>query len=153
MDSSSFVGRKFWVVRIDPGEDVLKSLKRFLLEKGIQQGVVVSGYGTFARVSLHWVTHNRFPAENRFEAWEGGMELMSMSGMIVEGEPHIHFTASTPDGAFGGHLEEGCTCYVLCEIVIVELEGPRMRREMTVIAHDDEGNPSEGPRLSFEQGA
>jgi len=152
MDSSSFVGGRFWILRVDPGEDVLGSLKRFIREKGIRQGLVVAGYGTFARVRLHWVAHNRFPTENRFEEWEGGMELMGMNGMIVEGEPHVHFTASTPDGAFGGHLEEGCTCYVLCEITILELEGPRMRRE-TVVAQDGNGNSGEVPRLSFGQGA
>lgn len=149
MDGHSFEGKKFWVVRIDPGEDVLISLKNFIKEKGIKQGMVVTGYGTFSKVSLHWVAHNRFPPDNRFDGWEGGIELMNMNGLIVEGEPHIHFTASTMDGAFGGHMEEGCICYVLIEIGIVELEGAQMTREVTTIARDPQGQPFRLPQLRF----
>lgn len=78
---------------------------------------------------------------------------MGMNGLIVEGEPHIHFTASTPDGAFGGHLEEGCLCYVLCEVGIIELEGGELRREHAFIAEDDGGRPVRGPRLVLPEEA
>ena len=149
MDGHSFEGKKFWVVRIDPGEDVLISLKNFIKEKGIKQGMVIMGYGTLVRVSLHWVAHNRFPADNRYDEWEAGIEIMSINGMIVEGEPHIHFTLATADGAFGGHMEEGCICYVLCEVGIVELEGVRMTREFVPVAEDPQGRPVKKPRLQF----
>ena len=149
VDGRSFESRKFWIVRIDPGEDVLISLKDFIKEKEIKQGLVVMGYGTFSRVSLHWVEHNRFPPSNRYDQWEDGIELMSMNGLIVEGEPHIHFTASTPDGAFGGHMEEGCICYVLTEVGIVELEGAQMTREITTVATDSQGKPVKLPQLKF----
>jgi len=149
VDGHSFEGKKFWIVRIDPGEDVLISLKDFIKEKEIKQGLVVMGYGTFGKVSLHWVEHNRFPPNNRYDQWEDGIELMSMNGLIVEGEPHIHFTVSTPDGAFGGHMEEGCICYVLTEVGIVELEGVQMTREITTIATDPQGKPVNLPQLKF----
>ena len=115
----------------------------------IEQGVVVMGYGTFAKVSLHWVRDNKFPAGNKYDNWEGGIELMSLNGMIVDGAPHIHFTASDPNGAFGGHMEEGCICYVLCEVAIVELEGVHMTRESVPIVKDSEGNPVNLPQLKF----
>ena len=150
MDGASFVGERIWVVRLDPGEDVLLSLRGFIRDKGIKQGAVVSAYGTFSKVRLHWVAHTRFPTDNLFEEREGGIELLSMNGMIVDGEPHIHFTASTPEGAFGGHLEEGCIVYVLCEVTLVELEGPKMRRIRAPAARDGKGNPVDVPRLSFE---
>ncbi|RKY64072.1 MAG: hypothetical protein DRP99_02810, partial [Candidatus Latescibacterota bacterium] len=35
----------------------------------------------------------------------------------------IHVTLATPGGAYGGHLEEGCTAYVLCEIFFAEVSG------------------------------
>ena len=52
------------LLRVDPGEDVLESTQRFLQEAGIQQGVILGGYGTLAAYHLHWVTHNRIPTEN-----------------------------------------------------------------------------------------
>lgn len=149
VDGHSFEGSKFWIVRLDPGEDVLISLKNFIKEKGINQGMIVMGYGTFSKISMHWVTHNRFPPSNRFSDWEGGIELMSMNGMIVEGKPHIHCTVSTPGGAFGGHLEEGCICYVLCEIGIVELEGVQMTKEIATVATDPQGQPVKVQQLRF----
>ncbi len=151
MDGRRFDGGRVWVIRIDPGEDVLKSLRKFVDDHGIVQGVVVGGYGTLSRVRLHWVVHNRFPPENRFEEWEAGIELLSMNGMIVDGQLHIHFSASTPEGAFGGHLEEGCICYILCEVMIIELAGPRMSREMRAIGADPRGQPYQGPQLRFSE--
>jgi len=149
MDARKFEESGIWVVRVDPGEDVLASLKRFITEKGIEQGAVVWGYGTLSKARLHWVLHNRFPPENRFQELEGGIELLSMNGLVVRGQPHVHFTASTPDGAFGGHLEEGCICYILCEVGIAELRGPEMRREMTAVGRDADGHAVKLPQLRF----
>ena len=149
MDGHSFEGRKVWILRIDPGEDILISLKNFVKEKGIKQGMVVMGYGTLEKVSLHWVCHNGWPPENRYDEWKGGIEILSMNGMIVNSEPHIHLTASTADGSFGGHLEEGCICYVLCEVGLVELEGIQMSREFVEVAKDAQGQPMKVPQLQF----
>ena len=83
MDGCLFEGKKLWVVCIDSGEDVLISLKKFIKEKGIKQGMVVMGYGTLAKVNMHWVCHNQWPPENNYHEWEGGIEIMGMNGMIV----------------------------------------------------------------------
>ncbi|MFC1716231.1 PPC domain-containing DNA-binding protein [Candidatus Poribacteria bacterium] len=148
MDGHLFEG-KYWIVRVDSGEDVLISLKNFIKEKGIKQGMVVMGYGTLAKVSMHWVCHNQWPPENNYHEWEGGIEIMGMNGMIVDGQPHIHFTASTIAGGFGGHMEEGCICYVLCEVGIVELEGAHLTREMVQLSKGTEGKPFKYPQLKF----
>ena len=128
MKAFSLKPKNIHIVRIDPGEDVLSELKNFLQESGVRQAVVVGGYGTLAAHSLHWVIHNRLPTENRFGRSEGGIEILAMNGMVVEGEPHIHVTLSTPEGAYGGHMEPGCRTYVLCEIFLAEVEGADLRR-------------------------
>jgi predicted DNA-binding protein with PD1-like motif len=148
MEGHGFECSKFWILRIDTGEDILISLKKFIKENNIKQGVVVMGYGTLGKISLHWVTHNRFPPEADYGKWEGGIEIMSINGMIVNGEPHVHITASDKNGAFGGHLEEGCECYVLCEIGIVEVSGASMTREIVTIT-DENGNTVKRPQLKF----
>ena len=53
---------------------------------------------------------------------------MSMSGIIANGEPHIHISLSQDDKGFGGHLEEGCIILTLAEIVIVKIEKEMERR-------------------------
>ena len=123
MQSTSLAVEKIHILRVDPGEDVLLSVKKFLSETGLRQAVVMSGYGTLAAYHLHWVTHNRLPVDNTYGRGEGGIEILAMNGLVVEGEPHIHVALSTLAGAFGGHLEEGCIAYVLCEIFFAEVSG------------------------------
>ena len=142
--------KRVHIVRIDPGEDVLGAIERFLGETGIRQAVVLGGYGTLAAYHLHWVTHNRIPTENRFGRGEGGIEILAMNGLVVEGEPHIHVALATPDGAFGGHLEPGCTAYVLCEVFLGEVEGVALSRQRVPVAVAGMGEGTIS-RLTFEE--
>ncbi len=152
MDSTSMTVKQIHIVRIDPGEDVLESIKRFLHESGVQQAVVMSGYGTLAAYHLHWVMHNRIPTQNQFRKGEGGIELLSMNGLVVEGVPHIHIALSTPEGAFGGHLEPGCIAYVLCEVFLAEVEGAALHYARVPVAVEGMGQ-GDLTRLMFERRA
>ena len=138
------------LLRVDPGEDVLVSTQRFLKEAGIQQAVVLGGYGTLAAYHLHWVTHNRIPTENLFRRGEGGIEILAMNGLVVDGEPHIHVALSTPEGAFGGHLEPGCIAYVLCEVFFGEVEGLPLSRQRVAVSVEGMGE-GKVTRLTFGQ--
>lgn len=134
MESMAFNVKRIHIVRIDPGEDVLCSLRKFLKETDIRQGIVVGGYGTLTAHHLHWVTHNRIPTNNVFGHAEAGIEMLGMSGLVVDGEPHIHVTLATVNGAYGGHMEEGCKAYVLCEIFLAEIQGSKLARERVAVA-------------------
>ena len=120
------------VIRIDPGEDVLASCRKYCAEHGVRSAAVVCGYGTLAAWSLHWVTHNRIPTANQYAQGEGGIEILAMSGLVVGGEPHLHISLATRDAGFGGHVEEGTVAYVLCEIVLLELDAALSRPEIQV---------------------
>jgi len=112
MESASMSVKKIHILRIDPRRRA--RIGQAIPERGeYQAGRGVGGYGTLAAYHLHWVMHNRIPTDNLFRRGEGGIELLSMNGLVVEGEPHIHITLSMPDGAFGGHLEPGCIAYVV----------------------------------------
>jgi hypothetical protein len=130
---------KVHILRVDPGEDILASIETFLAEADIQQAVVLGGYGTMAAYHLHWVTHNHLPTENLFRRGEGGIEILAMNGLVVNGSPHIHITLSTPEGAFGGHLEPGCIAYVVCEIFFAEVTGVSLTRERVPISVEGMG--------------
>ena len=150
MEFATMNFRRIHILRVDPGEDVLESVRTFLREAGIQQAVVLGGYGTLAGYHLHWVTHNRIPTENLFRRGNGGIEILAMNGLVVDGEPHIHVALSTPDGAFGGHLEPGCTAYVLCEVFFAEVEGVLLRRQRVPVGVEGMGT-GEISRLIFGQ--
>jgi predicted DNA-binding protein with PD1-like motif len=138
------------ILRVDPGEDVLESSRRFLKETGIRQAVVLGGYGTLAAYHLHWVTHNRIPTENLFRRGEGGIEILAMNGLVVDGEPHIHVALSNPEGAFGGHLEPGCVAYVVCEVFFGEVTGVPLSRQRVPVSIEGMGE-GEVSRLTFGQ--
>ena len=129
MESATLNISRVHILRIDPGEDILSSVKYFLGETKIRQAIVLGGYGTLAAHCLHWVTHNRIPTENVIASADGGIEILGMSGLVVDGEPHIHVTLSTRQGAYGGHMEEGCKAYVICEMFFAEVEGKKLTRE------------------------
>ncbi len=148
MEFAPMTVKKIHILRIDPGEDVLEVVKRFAQEAGLRQAVVLGGYGTLAAYHLHWVTHNRIPVDVRFGSGEGGVEILSMNGLVVEGEPHIHVALSTPESAFGGHLEPGCTAYVLCEVFFAEVEGVALSRQGASVAVEGMGE-GEITRLVF----
>jgi predicted DNA-binding protein with PD1-like motif len=150
MEFASMAIQKVWVLRVDPGEDVLESIRRFVTEASIRQAIVLGGYGTLAAYHLHWVTHNRIPTDNAFGQGESGVEILAMNGLVVDGEPHIHVTLSTMGGAFGGHMEPGCTAYVLCELFFAELAGVVLSRQRIPIAVEGMGE-GQVSRLFFDQ--
>ena len=148
MEYGSLEVKKVHILRIDPGEDVLASVKRFLAEAGVRQAIVLGAYGTLARHRIHWVRNNLIPASDIIGEGEGGIEILSMNGLVVEGQPHIHVTLSTPAGAFGGHLEDGCIAYVLCELFFAEVAGLGLRRERADVSVAGMGE-GKVPRLVF----
>ena len=150
MESATLSVSRVHILRIDPGEDVLCAVKDFLEETGIQQAIVMGGYGTLAAHCLHWVTHNRIPSEIFVARSEGGIEILGMNGLVVDGEPHIHVTLATQQGAYGGHMHEGCTAYVLCEIFFAEIAGKKLSRERVPVEVPGMGKGSVS-RLTFSE--
>ena len=150
MEFGSFDINKIHILRVDPGEDILASVERFIAEANLKQAVVLGGYGTMAAYHLHWVTHNRIPTDNLFRKGEGGIEILAMNGMVVDGQPHIHVALATPEGGFGGHLEPGCIAYVVCEVFFAEVAGTRLTRQRVRVAIEGMGEGTIS-RLTFEK--
>ena len=150
MEYGSFKLSNIHILRVDPGEDILAAVEQFITAANLKQAVVLGGYGTMAAYHLHWVTHNRIPTDNLFRQGEGGIEILAMNGLVVEGEAHIHISLSTPEGAFGGHLEPGCIAYVLCEIFFAELDGAPLERVRVPVSIEGMGQ-GEISRLEFKK--
>ena len=125
------LGRVF-VVRIDDGEDMLVSLRQFILDKSIQAGSI-----TFlgALMNGRMVTGPEepvIPPVPHFVMFEGGWEVLGV-GTIYPGDggPHIHYHASVGRSghALTGCLREKATTYLVIEAVIMEFTGLKARRE------------------------
>jgi predicted DNA-binding protein with PD1-like motif len=131
---------KIHILRVDPGEDILAAVEQFIAATNLKQAVVMGGYGTMAAYHLHWVTHNRIPTDNVFRRGEGGIEILAMSGLVVNRKPHIHIALATPEGGFGGHLEPGCIAYVVCEIFFAEVQGADLNRKRLPVSIEGMGS-------------
>jgi predicted DNA-binding protein with PD1-like motif len=97
----------------------------------IAHGVVVSGIGTLKNCHLHAITGTGFPPKNRNFARKKPLELVSLSGIIADYEPHLHAVVSWLDRqTWCGHLHEESEIAYLAELAILALRGPRMRRHL-----------------------
>jgi hypothetical protein len=117
------------VLALGPGELLLESINEAIREHDIQNGVVVSGIGTLKTCRMHYILHTDFPPKDAIFTLQQPLELLSVSGVIADGEPHLHGVVSYADQeAKGGHIEPGCEVAYLAEIVIHKYPALRLQR-------------------------
>jgi len=138
MRTQSFNASRFVALRLDPGEDVLLSLRAAVAEQGIRNGAILSGVDSLDRYHFHVVQTTNMPPGNTFVQDEGPFDILTVTGLVVDGVVHAHITFSNTELAMGGHLEEGCrvltfAVVVMAEALVVDLigwdrSGPLTRR-------------------------
>jgi predicted DNA-binding protein with PD1-like motif len=117
-------------IGIKPDEMLLESIQAAIQSLGIRNGAVVSGIGTLKTCRMHYVEHTGFPPTNHIFTLEKPLELVSVSGLIADGEPHLHMVVSCGQGEmYGGHLHEGCQVLYLAEIAILVFNDHRIERQ------------------------
>ena len=122
MRTHSFDASRFVALRLDPGEDVLLSLRAVVEEQRIRNAAILSGVGSLDRYHFHVVQTTNMPPGNTFVQGEGPFDILTITGLVVDGQVHAHITFSNSELAMGGHLEEGCR--VLTFAVVLMAEAP-----------------------------
>jgi predicted DNA-binding protein with PD1-like motif len=107
-------------VRLDPGEDVLLSLRAAVREHGLRDAVILSGVGSLDRYHFHVVKTTNMPPGNTFVQGEGPFDILTVTGAVVQGKVHAHITFSNTVQAMGGHLEEGCRVLTFAGVIMAE---------------------------------
>ena len=123
MRSESISPTRFFALRLDPGEDVLLSLRAAVAEHGIRSGSFLSGVGSLDRYHFHVVETTNMPPGNTFVRGEGPFDILAVTGFVIEGRVHAHITLSNAEIAMGGHLEEGCRVLTFGVILLAETTG------------------------------
>lgn len=117
------------VVGIAPGEMLLETVQAAIKEHDVQNGAVVSGIGTLKVCNMHHIVHDSFPPENRYYKVEKPLEVSSISGIIADGQAHLHMTVGYADEwALAGHVEPGCEVLYLAELVILKFNALQLDR-------------------------
>ena len=118
-------------IGLAPGELLLESVVAAVKEHDIQNGVVVSGIATLKVAHMHHITHDHFPPDDRFFTIAKPLEVSNISGIIADGQPHLHMTVGYRDEwAVAGHLEPGCEVLYLAEVVILKFNGMALQRHL-----------------------
>src|ERR671917_2074398 len=120
MHTESFNASRFVALRLDPGEDVLLSLRAAVEEQRIRNAAILSGVGSLDRYHFHVVRTTNMPPGNTFVRGEGPFDILTVTGLVVDGKVHAHITFSNTELAMGGHLEEGCRVLTFAVIVLTE---------------------------------
>ncbi len=120
MHTQSFGASRFIALRLDPGDDLLLSLRSAVKENGIQNAAILSGVGSLDRYHYHVVETTNMPPGNIFVQGEGPFDILTVTGLVVNGEVHAHVAFSNTEQAFGGHIEEGCRVLTFAVIVLAE---------------------------------
>jgi predicted DNA-binding protein with PD1-like motif len=129
--SEGQIGRVF-VVRVDDGEDLILSLRQFIIDKNIQAGSIQFLGALMNGRMVTGPEEPVIPPVPHFVMFEGGWEIFGV-GTIYPGEggPHIHYHASVGRSghALTGCLREKAVTYLIVEAVIIEFTGLSVRRE------------------------
>ncbi len=104
-----------YILRLLPGEDIRISIQRFLEEKRIYAGWIVTCVGSLKEYVI------RFANEKQPGKGTGYFEIVNLSGTLSANGSHLHVCISDNAGkTLGGHLMEGCIIYTTAEIVLIK---------------------------------
>jgi len=109
------------ILHLGKGEGVLESIQQEITRLGIRNGVVVSGIGSARKIVYHRIADVEDSPTNEFISKEDPIEIGSIQGLIINGEPHLHIMFSCKEESFAGHLEPGCEVQYLAEVMILEM--------------------------------
>lgn len=115
---------KHWIVRIDKGEEIVATLERFCLDKGIRLGTV-SGIGATNRATIGLFKTGT--KEYLRKELVGDHEITNLAGNIsrMNDEVYLHLHVNLSDSnyhTFGGHLNAAVVS-ATCEVAIHVLDG------------------------------
>jgi len=112
------------LLHLTHGDDLLKSIRQAAKEQGLKTGIVTSGIGSMRKTVYHYTDAKTEKPKDVHVTIDNIAELVSLQGIILEGEPHLHAMFSEAGGKIchGAHVEEGCEVMYLAEISIIEAE-------------------------------
>ena len=123
------VGRVI-VINLSRGDKLLESIRDRLQAEGIRNAVLFGAVGSLQKLVYHLPTSMGPTSDDRFITVEGAgpIELGSLSGNVIDGDPHLHIVAQDKNGNYIGHLEEGTEVLFLAEIILAEIKGLNIHR-------------------------
>jgi predicted DNA-binding protein with PD1-like motif len=112
--------KRLIMLRLNPGDDILLSLRQAVKDHNIRSGVIMTGVGSVSGYHYHVVDSTDLPPAEAFPKADEPCDVIAMAGLIIDGRVHAHITFAKKEQALGGHLEEGCRVLTFAVIVLAE---------------------------------
>jgi predicted DNA-binding protein with PD1-like motif len=106
------------VVRLKNKTDMLEGLKQAIAREKIKNAVIISGFGSVGAYHIHVVNNMAAPYKDVFTKATGPFDVLTVSGMVIDGRIHAHITLSSPKKTTGGHLEPGTSVLTFATITL-----------------------------------
>jgi len=105
------------VIKLEPGQDLIKEINFFLMKAKIEAACFVSAVGSLIYLKL------RLANQSTYSEYKKNYEILNLSGTLSNKGCHVHGIFSDSVGLVtGGHLgAEGCVIRTTAEIIIMEL--------------------------------
>jgi predicted DNA-binding protein with PD1-like motif len=126
--SSEGLGRII-VMNFERGEELLKGVRDQVAKLGIKNAVILNAIGTLEKAVYHRVSTMDAKPVEQFITVNKPIELSSVQGMVIDGQPHFHMTFTDLEKTYSGHLEDGTIVLYLAEIVLAEMKGLNLFRK------------------------
>lgn len=114
---------RYYVIRLEPGDDLKNSLREFAVNNQIEAAIIVTCVGSLTQCNL------RFANQETGSMRNGHFEIVSLAGTLSQTAMHLHLCVSDERGhTIGGHVMDGNLVYTTAEIAIAMLPGLRFQR-------------------------
>lgn len=120
-------GRTF-ILRMEKGDLLKEKIDELCKKEEISNAIVLSGIATFDITNIQMAYTMDFPIKYVVRNLHEPLELASLDGTIINGEPHIHGVVGNKDKTWAGHLMDGCRILYLGEVIIQEFLGVSLIR-------------------------
>jgi predicted DNA-binding protein with PD1-like motif len=110
------------VMRFNPGDDLLASIKEGVEKNNIKNAAILSGVGSVISHSYHVVSSSVNPPKNEFIAGERPADIVNINGFVLNGRVHAHIIFSDTNIAYGGHLESGVKVLTFAILTMAEMD-------------------------------
>jgi predicted DNA-binding protein with PD1-like motif len=111
--------QRVMIFRFRYDTDLLAGLEQMVKQNKIQNGVILSGFGSVRGYQVHQVSNRTFPSKNMFvKDPTAPADILGMSGYVLNGRLHPHIALANPDKSFGGHLEPGTSVFTFAVVTV-----------------------------------
>jgi len=123
--------KQFEIFRVYPGEDLWERIQEEALKSGHGSHAVVTCVGSLRQCFIRLA--GATPEKQLITEIPGPLEIVSLTGTIIQDRAHLHISVSDCKGTvFGGHLVKGSLVDTTAEVVLANLKtcGYNLTREM-----------------------